>query len=311
MTSISWNRLFQRLVVFFAQCLINLLVKLVRYLDIRIGVLHKPASLRPTRSFRIPSSKDKRRRIVVDVYEPVSRPSSSGPLPVHISFHGSAFVLPCHGSDAELCAYLANRLGCIVLDSDYAKGPRYPYPAAVDDATDVLAFVASKPDVFDVSKITVGGYSAGANIAILAALRVAKGASPVKGIVAWYAPTNMTKRGREEKTSPFASWLHRAFRSCYLPGGIDLMNPNVSPLYADSALFPPTTLIVGEDDPLLVDSVDLADKLIADGVDCVLHTIPGAGHVWERFVKKDTPLWAARERALELTEARLRQAYDN
>lgn len=67
---------------------------------------------------------------------------------------------------------------------------------------------------------------------------------------------------------------------------------------------------VGEDDKLLADSVELADKLTADGIDCILHTIPKANHAWERFVKRGSPLWEARDKALALTENRLREVYD-
>ena len=68
---------------------------------------------------------------------------------------------------------------------------------------------------------------------------------------------------------------------------------------------------VGEEDKLFVDSVELAEKLNSEGVDCVLHTVPEANHAWERFVKKGTTLWAARERALDLTITRLREAYSS
>ena len=227
------------------QYLLWISVAIVRFFDIRIGILQKSVSARPAHTIRLTSSVEKRREILIDVYEPDSHSRGNIPLPVHVNFHGSGFVLPCHGSDAEICAYLANTLGCIVLDSDYAKGPKYPYPAAIDDAVDVIRYVASHPDIFDTLKITVGGFSAGANIAILAALRLAKESFPIKAIIAWYPPTDMSRRGNETKEkSSFLRWLHRTMRSCYLPLGIDREDPRVSPLYEKSEFFPPTTLIV-------------------------------------------------------------------
>lgn len=138
----------------------------------------------------------------------------------------------------------------------------------------------------------------------------------------------MTKEGKERMaTSSFNKWLHRSFRLCYLPPGIERADPRISPLFADPTLFPPITLIVcyfdhmkslsklihpqvGENDKLLIDSVELAEKLKADGIDCLLHTIPGATHAWERFVKRGSLLWEARGKALALTEERLREAYN-
>lgn len=245
LTMPDWNYLSAQAVAYFFQYVLWVTVSIVRILDLRIGVLDKSVSSRPTRIFRVPSSKDSRRKIVVDVYEPSNNLTRRGPLPVHVNFHGSGFVLPCHGSDAELCAHWAAQIGCVVLDSDYAKGPKYPYPAAIDDALDVFAYVTSRPDLFDLSKITVGGFSAGANIAIQSALRLAGEEFPVKAIVAWYPPTNMTREGTEKRaTNSFRKWLYRSFRLCYLPAGIERADPRVSPVFADSTLFPPITLIV-------------------------------------------------------------------
>lgn len=170
---VDWDYLSAQVAAYFFQYVLWVTVYIARILDLRIGVLDKSASSRPTRTFRVSSSKDSRRKIVVDVYEPSESTNLArrGPLPVHVNFHGSGFVLPCHGSDAELCAHWAAQIGCIALDSDYAKGPRHPYPAAIDDALDVLAYVESRKDLFDLSKITVGGFSSGANVAIQAALR--------------------------------------------------------------------------------------------------------------------------------------------
>lgn len=55
----------------------------------------------------------------------------------------------------------------------------------------------------------------------------------------------------------------------------------------------------------------LAEKLQGDGKDCVLHTVPGAGHAWDRFLKDRTPLWEERKIALSLMECRLRVVYDS
>ena len=258
----NWELFFARVLVYAIQGITTPIFYLLNDLlrvDHRIGILDKNISKWPTRSLRIPTSSG--RKVKIDIYEP--RPSSTSAnnkdegldakdrkkkrLPVHVNFHGSGYILKVHGSDAEICAYLANTLNCIVIDADYAKAPQHTYPAAVDDALDVLAYVASQPEIFDLSKVTVGGFSAGANIALLAALRLGRGSRAIKGAVCWYSPMDLTKEGKlkegKKETRAFG-WLHRACRMTYLPPGIDRSSPKVSPLFADSELFPSTTLVV-------------------------------------------------------------------
>lgn len=306
----------------------RILVYVSRLLDLRIGVLPTSASTSYARTLRVPSSKHSKRKIIAHVYEPPGYKKEQGPLPVLINFHGAGFVLPCLGSDAELCAYWAMTLKCIVLDSDYAKGPPYSFPAAVDDAMDVLDYVQSQPATFDLTKVTLGGFSSGANIAILSSLRMPKEHLDVKAVIAWYAPTNLARPKEAGTRGTIFTWIGNALRSTYFPPGLDRTSPEVSPLFADSSLFPPITLIVrgflysswkafvevvdqvGSDDNLLSDSELLAKKLLDDRKDCVLHVVPGATHAWERFVKIGTPLWEARKEVLELVDKRLRAVFE-
>ena len=263
----NWELLLARLVAYAIQGITAPIFYLINSLLVsRAGILDRKYSKRPARSLRIPTSPN--RNVKIDIYEPQTpsplTSSSNGESrnineasggarenkqrPVHVNFHGSGFILKAHGSDAEICAYLANALQCTVIDADYAKAPTYPYPAAVDDALNVLAWVASQPHQFDLSKVTVGGFSSGGNIALLAATRLGRGGKDaVKGVVCWYPPTDMRREGvveEEKKVRPGMKWLHAKVRMTYLPPGVDRASSRVSPLMADSALFPPTTLIV-------------------------------------------------------------------
>ena|ERR1700761_5027410 len=72
----------------------------------------------------------------------------------------SGFIFPSLGTDTEFCALLASRVGCIVLDCDYRKAPEYPFPAAYEDAQDIVTHVASHSSSFDAGRLTMGGFSA-------------------------------------------------------------------------------------------------------------------------------------------------------
>ena len=219
----------------------------------RVGLLPPTVSIKPTRKIWVPSSQEKGRHIEVHVFEPPkgAEDEKKGPLPVHINFHGSGFVLPNMGEDSEQSAYWASKLGCIVLDSDYVKAPEYPHPAAIYDALDVLAYVLSNPSVYDVTRITIGGVSAGATVAILASLYAPKGI--FKSVIAWYPVTDFTL-GEEQRRVPdipagipgcdLPWWLIRLFTDSVLRPGQDLACPKLSATFAPSEAFPPMTFIV-------------------------------------------------------------------
>jgi acetyl esterase/lipase len=60
------------------------------------------------------------------------------PIPVIVDFHGGGFFLGSCFEQAPFCARLARDLGAVVLSVDYRLGPIDRFPAAVEDAEDVL-----------------------------------------------------------------------------------------------------------------------------------------------------------------------------
>ncbi|KDN53080.1 alpha/beta-hydrolase [Tilletiaria anomala UBC 951] len=110
----------------------------------------------------------KNRRIKLHVYRP--EPLYDGKdYTVSVNFHGSGFVLPCHGQDFHFCAQLCSRLNVVVLDADYRNAPEDPFPAAVEDANDVVPF-ALPP--LDFSRLTLTSFSVGGNLALVTATRL-------------------------------------------------------------------------------------------------------------------------------------------
>ncbi len=58
----------------------------------------------------------------------------------------------------------------------------------------------------------------------------------------------------------------------------------MSPLFADLRCLPPTLVQVGEDELLLNDSLRLAERATAAGVDMRLERYPGLWHVFQAHV---------------------------
>ena len=64
-----------------------------------------------------------------------------GSIGLHLDFHGGGFIMGSCLEQAPFCALLARRTGRLVLSVDYRKGPLDQFPAAIEDAEDVLAAV--------------------------------------------------------------------------------------------------------------------------------------------------------------------------
>lgn len=77
-------------------------------------------------------SRQRGRAIKVDVYEPAESSWQASKRPVHITWHGSGFTLPCLGGDVDFCKFLVQKLQITILDADYRKAPENPFPAAVE-----------------------------------------------------------------------------------------------------------------------------------------------------------------------------------
>jgi len=84
------------------------------------------------------------------------------------------------------------------------------------------------------------------------------------------------------------------FRDAYLPSGIDLRDPDVSPLYADLTHLPSALFTVGTLDPLLDDSLFLSMRWLAAGNEAELAVYPGAPHAFNSLPLPQGPQANAR-----------------
>ena len=240
-------------------------------------------------SLEIPS-REAGRTILVEIYLPTEKRAS--PLPVLLNWHGSAFFLPGHGSDAFFCKYIAETVGVAVVDADYRKGPEDPFPAAVHDAEDVLRWVFNNTEDFDSSRVLLSGFSAGGNLALVLAASLGEDISQrnrdsVRGVVAFYPPTDLSiapgarSAPNPKYRNPIA--LHKLSYKCYIPSSVDPSDPYLSPSFADEKNFPSNVIIITCDgDCLCTEAEDLADKL-DDGTRRVIsRRLTNVGHGYDK-----------------------------
>ncbi|EPJ49046.1 MAG: hypothetical protein OFPI_26410 [Osedax symbiont Rs2] len=106
----------------------------------------------------------------IDIYRPIN--SRDTALPVLLYFHGGGFVLgdaQAYDRQSRALAYL---LKVAVVFVNYRLAPEHRYPAATNDAREVVNWLAKhgKDNNLNVQKIIACGESAGGNLAVHAAL---------------------------------------------------------------------------------------------------------------------------------------------
>ncbi len=103
----------------------------------------------------------------------VYRPSEASDLPVLMYLHGGGFAIGDLDLHDEYLRNLANAAGIVIASVDYRLAPEYPYPAGLDDCVDVWSWLQTAPAEVpgDVSRLGVGGDSAGGALSFALALR--------------------------------------------------------------------------------------------------------------------------------------------
>ncbi|RDW73011.1 hypothetical protein BP6252_06918 [Coleophoma cylindrospora] len=235
-------------------------------------------------------SRDADRTIKVHVYRP-SNPQANTPSPVLVNFHGSGFVLYWHGSDDYFCRLIAQKAEYTVLDVQYRLAPEYPFPAAPHDAEDVVKYVLSQPQQYDTTHLSVSGFSAGANLALVVSSLADFPKRTFRSVLAIYPPTDQatdpfTKEAPDPSGTPIPGKIASLFNQCYF-GDSDPKNPLISPIFADANAFPENMLIITcACDTLAPEAEAFADKIEKEGGKerhLVRRRVPGVSHGWDKL----------------------------
>lgn len=223
--------------------------------------------------------------ILLVIHRPTDAP---GRLPGHLYFHGGGWTSgdADSGATTTFCAERAALAHCVVVAVDYRKAPEHPFPTPLDDCLAALRWVVdhAEEEGIDTARLSVGGASAGANLAAALCLRARDEGGPEIGLQLLEVPGLDLTLSQPAHSNPELGndySLSRAdtelVASLYL-AGVDARHPYISPLLAEDLTgLPPAHLMSAEFDLLRDDAVTYAERLQAAGVPAV-HT-RGLGHV--------------------------------
>jgi acetyl esterase/lipase len=98
--------------------------------------------------------------------------TKDGKLPAHVNYHGGGFVIGGLKSDESWCRQACQGVGCIIINVDYRMAPDFPHPVPLTDSWTALKWVFASTDELgiDASRVSIGGLSAGGQLAAVCAL---------------------------------------------------------------------------------------------------------------------------------------------
>jgi acetyl esterase len=206
----------------------------------------------------------------IRLYRPTA---STGALPVLAYLHGGGWVTGSIETTDTICAALAAKAKVCVASIDYRLAPEAPYPAALDDAEAGLLWLIEHADALalNVASVSVGGDSAGGNLAAALAIRLRDSSRVVlSSQVLLYPVLDGTLSCPSMRE--FDGWGLRVrdmtvFRDAYA-GSADLSDPGLSPLLVpETAGLPPAYVVTAGLDCLRDEGHRYASRLSAEGVD--------------------------------------------
>jgi acetyl esterase len=225
------------------------------YPDIRVAQLAVPSPAGPVRC-------------------QVFSPPGAGTRPMMLYLHGGGFTVGQSEDTAYITSRIAAENAMVVVSANYRLAPEWPFPACLDDCLAVLQWMQQNAGTLggDPTRISIGGDSAGGNIAAALPIKARDAGLPPPRAAVLLAPiTDFFFEQHEsfERLAPLGIVYDTAFigfiRGAYLVHGKNWAHPHASPARADLRHYPHTFIATGTADPLVDDNRAFAAKLRAAG----------------------------------------------
>lgn len=210
------------------------------------------------------------------------RPANAGEHYL-LYMHGGAYLIGSPATHRTITSQLALLSGAQVCALDYSLAPEQRYPAALDDVLGAYADLLAQG--VPARQISLAGDSAGAHLALSAALALKSRGLPLPAALVLFSPltdATLTQLHAPAAGDPLLSraWITQGITS-FCPPQMPRGAPELSPLYDDLAGLPPLLIQVGEDELLRNDSLRLAERATDAGVTVRLQRFVGCWHVFQ------------------------------
>jgi acetyl esterase len=248
-------------------------------------------------------------RVRVEVY---ASQEATAP-PVHVHFHGGAFMMRYPRMDDFFCRFLVAEAGVAVVNVDYLVAPRVRYPVAHEQAHDVVAWLADHAGEWglDAGRISVGGFSGGGNLAASACLQARDLGTATPRLQLLAVPSLEVAGDVRDKTATvphpmIGPGLLATVRATYFKDAARRAEPYASPLLVETvAGLPPTVVFTAERDALRAEGDAFAARMEVEGLLVEHRVVPGRDHY---FLDGRDPVQARRH--LDALAAHVHAAHD-
>src|SRR5215467_5053681 len=217
-------------------------------------------------------------------------PDNAEKPPLIVYAHGGGFMQGSLPSWDAMLRELVRQSGVAALSVDYRLSPEHRFPVAFEEMVAIVRLAAHEGAGFgiDPTRIAIGGDSAGANLALAAALALRDAGERTLGFMlliygCFSTDTESPSWQRFGQGAGLSQTQMRWIWETYLERPEQQNDWRVAPLLADLESLPAARLIVGSLDPLLDDSNRLAARLQAAGVPCELTIYEGINHGFIRY----------------------------
>ncbi len=214
-------------------------------------------------------------------------PGVAAPAPALIYLHGGGFMLFSIDTHDRLMREYAAAAGVVVLAVDYPLSPEARYPmalCAVVALVDWLRSGSQHADI-DAGRLAIGGDSAGANLALAAALNLRDRGDEqaLRALLLNYGAfgENCSDAAEAANGGPQAVLNRNEVRfyfDNYVRSADDFADPLACPARARFEGLPPAFLVVPERDVLAEQSIAMHETMAAAGVAVTSKLYPGATH---------------------------------
>ena len=201
--------------------------------------------------------------------------------------HGGGYTCGGLAYARILAAKLAISTGFSVVSFEYRLAPENKYPAALEDGMKVWNYLVEQG--YGAKQILMAGDSAGGNLVLCMTQKlIAENRLGPRSLLLFSPWTDMTATSSsyescKDKDPILTKDYVEGVRDAYIGTVKDTVDAKYSPLNGNFKDFPPTLIMVGKNEILLEDSVQLSKKIHKAGVEVTLDTEKDGWHVYQQM----------------------------